>query len=154
MVTFGIPDQRMMQAPRIQFNLSPRRLFALTNSSPLSPSKTGYHSTSIRPSNSYWKRSLITFLTCICFAIASDAQQQILKDTTTPPVTDILDVGQRIFKIAEDTSESISEPSMSLLPVIGYNPSFGGVLGVNIVMGKQKGDPSNTGYSVYAFGVT
>ena len=154
MVTFGIPDQRMMQAPRIQFNLSPRRLFAMTNSSPLSPSKPGNHSTSIRPSNSYWKRSLITFLTCICFAIASDAQQQILKDTTTPPVTDILDVGQRIFKIAEDTSESISEPSMSLLPVIGYNPSFGGVLGVNIVMGKQKGDPSNTGYSVYAFGVT
>ncbi len=154
MVTFGIPDQRMMPAPRFQFNLSPRRLFALTNSSPLFPSKTGDHSTSIRRSNFYWKRSLITFLTCICFAIASDAQQQILKDTTTPPVTDILDVGQRIFKIAEDTSESISEPSMSLLPVIGYNPSFGGVLGVNIVMGKQKGDPSNTGYSVYAFGVT
>lgn len=93
------------------------------------------------------------FLLIVFCPLSIKGQKQITKDTT-PPVTDILDVGQRLFKIPEDTTESISEPSMSLLPVIGYNPSFGGVLGVNIVMGQQKGDPSNTGYSVYAFGVT
>ena len=154
MVTFGISDLFMMATPSINHRIASSQLIGLTIS------RHGYHSRigsfhSLMPRmDPLWAKSLITLLICICIAIESDAQKEIPKDTTTPSVTDILDVGQRIFKIPEDTTASISEPSMSLLPVIGYNPSFGGVLGVNIVMGRQKGDPANTGYSVYALGVT
>lgn len=77
-------------------------------------------------------------------------------DTTSgPPVTDVLDVLQRVFSVEEKPEEKSAQAlSISLLPVIGYNPSFGAVLGANMVMGQQKGDPANTGYSVYTFGLT
>jgi Omp85 superfamily domain len=83
------------------------------------------------------------------------AQKSTSPDSTVRQEKDLMDVLQQLFNSPEDTSaSSISEPSISLLPIIGYNPSFGGVLGVNMVMGKQNGDPANTGYSVYTFGVT
>lgn len=92
------------------------------------------------------------------FMILTSASLHAQNDTfpdETAKVTDILDVFQHLFHTPEDTTQlRINEPSISLLPVIGYNPSFGGVLGANMVVGQQKGNPVNTGYSVYTFGVT
>jgi hypothetical protein len=82
-------------------------------------------------------------------------QDRVPKDTAAIETTDILDVAKQLFKIKEDTaSVALNKPSVSLLPVIGYNPSFGGVIGINMVAGRQNGDPANTAYSVYALGVT
>src|SRR6188768_3221298 len=82
-------------------------------------------------------------------------QSTSTSDTTAgPPVTDILDVLQRVFSVEEQPVQSAQATSISLLPVIGYNPSFGAVLGANMVMGQQRGDPANTSYSVYTFGLT
>ena len=82
------------------------------------------------------------------------AQQDVTKDTTTVPVVDAIDVLQHIFKIKEKPEDDQSQSSVSLLPVIGYNPSLGGVIGVNTVIGRQFGSPENTGYSVYTLGIT
>ena len=82
------------------------------------------------------------------------AQQTSNPDSSTVPVKDIMDVIGGIFKEEEKPAQDLQAPSISLLPIIGYNPSFGAVLGANMVIGQQKGDPANTGYSVYALGLT
>ena len=82
------------------------------------------------------------------------AQSASPPDSSHTEVKDILDVLQQVFKMEEDTVEASQRSSVSLLPIIGYNPSFGAVLGANMVIGQQRGDPSNTGYSVYALGLT
>lgn len=82
------------------------------------------------------------------------AQQTSNADTSAVPVKDIMDIIKGLFKEEEKPAEDLQAPSISLLPIIGYNPSFGAVLGANMVIGQQKGDPANTGYSVYALGLT
>ncbi len=100
-------------------------------------------------------KALIILLALTASSSHLYGQKRASRDTAAVQTTDILDVARQLFKIKEDTtSVAISKPSISLLPVIGYNPSFGGVLGANMVAGRQNGDPANTGYSVYAFGVT
>ena len=97
----------------------------------------------------------VLVLSMVLFLLPSLQAQSTMQADTAVKVTDILDVLQGLFHMPEDTSRvEIGEPSISLLPVIGYNPSFGGVIGANMVMGRQQGDPANTGYSVYTFGVT
>lgn len=62
---------------------------------------------------------------------------------------DFSDVMHQIFHtIPKDESEKTS--SLALLPVVGYNPSFGFVLGAKVNIGKQYGDPANTAYSIYS----
>ena len=91
----------------------------------------------------------------VFFSLSLLAQSPSETDTVVkPPVTDLMDVIQRVFKFEEKPVEDVNAASISLLPIIGYNPSFGGVLGANMIIGRQLGDPSNTGYSVYALGIT
>jgi hypothetical protein len=68
---------------------------------------------------------------------------------SNPPQKDLMDVIRSIFKTKAPEQVPTSKPSVSFLPVIGYNPSFGGIIGFNTVMGKQLGDPANTDYSVF-----
>ena len=74
-------------------------------------------------------------------------------DTTSTTVVDAMDVLRHVFKTEPKPSPDPTASTVSLLPVIGYNPSFGAVLGINTVMGRQFGDPRTTGYSVYTLGV-
>ena len=85
---------------------------------------------------------------------SASGQQDLPKDTTAVEVVDVVDVLQHLFKIKEKPDSNQSPSSVSILPVIGYNPSLGGVIGVNTVIGRQFGDPQNTGYSVYTLGLT
>jgi hypothetical protein len=62
---------------------------------------------------------------------------------------DFSDVFQKIFHIQPKPVEE-SSSSLALLPVLGYNPSFGFVLGAKVNIGKQYGDPANTNYSIYS----
>jgi len=62
---------------------------------------------------------------------------------------DFSDVFNKIFHTIPK-SEAESSSSVALLPVLGYNPSFGFVLGAKVNIGKQYGDPANTAYSIYS----
>ena len=89
----------------------------------------------------------------ICFIlfpfVLLNAQNQIDSIPSVQPETDLIDVMRKLFKATPDTVIRSSKPSISILPVVGYNPSFGGLIGFNSVMGKQYGEPSNTDYSVF-----
>jgi hypothetical protein len=61
---------------------------------------------------------------------------------------DIGDVAQSIFK-TKPKEKKEGKASVALLPVLGYNPSFGFNIGVNLMAGKQFGLKSNTIYSVF-----
>jgi len=61
---------------------------------------------------------------------------------------DITDVVRSIFNTKPKEKQD-EKASIALLPVLGYNPSFGFNIGVNIVAGKQFGPKSNTIYSVF-----
>ncbi len=108
--------------------------------------------------SAYW----VTFLSKVLFIAVLVAfmgspvvaQQASNHDTSGVEVKDIMDVIGGIFKEDEKPTKDPYTSSISILPIIGYNPSFGAVLGANMVIGQQRGDPSNTGYSVYALGLT
>ena len=62
--------------------------------------------------------------------------------------TDITDVLRDIFnKKPKEMTEN--KASVAILPVLGYNPSFGFNIGVNLMAGKQFGTKSTTIYSVF-----
>ena len=62
--------------------------------------------------------------------------------------TDVTDVIRDIFN-KKPKEKSANQTSIALLPVLGYNPSFGFNIGVNLMAGKQFGLKSNTIYSVF-----
>src|SRR5438094_378413 len=74
-----------------------------------------------------------------------DSLQQ---DTSLAKQKDITDVIRGIFKKPPKV-ESEQKTSVAILPILGYNPSFGFNIGINIVAGKQFGFKSNTIYSVF-----
>lgn len=84
----------------------------------------------------------------------ADAQQTEKSDTVLHQDVDIIDVFQGLFQMKETAVIETEKPSISLLPIIGYNPSFGGIIGINTVMGKQFGDPATTDYSVFNLSFT
>lgn len=89
----------------------------------------------------------------LCIPLIAWTQQMEMADTSHVPVVDAMDVLRSLFGTKPKPETEKSKSSVSILPVIGYNPSFGGVLGVNSVIGKQLGDPANTNYSVYTLGL-
>jgi hypothetical protein len=83
------------------------------------------------------------------------AQSTTMADTLPEKteVRDAMDVLGDLFNAEPKPEAQASTSSASILPVIGYNPSFGGVIGANMVIGKQFGNPANTNYSVYTLGL-
>jgi len=78
----------------------------------------------------------------------------VLQDSTKIPLPldqqmDFSDVFHKIFHTIPKSEEEKTS-SVALLPVLGYNPSFGFVLGAKVNIGKQLGDPANTAYSIYS----
>ena len=113
-----------------------------------------------------WKKNLgglvSKTLQCVFFlflCITSYAQQlsdtiPVVQDSSQLPLPvekqmDFSDVFQKIFHTQPKPVEE-SSSSLALLPVLGYNPSFGFVLGAKVNVGKQYGDPANTNYSIYS----
>jgi len=94
---------------------------------------------------------------CMSILIAQTSQDTIstFQDSSTLPLPvekqmDFSDVIQQLFKTKPKPAAKVSASSIALLPVLGYNPSFGFVFGAKVNIGKQLGDPGNTNYSIYS----
>ncbi len=98
-------------------------------------------------------RPYILFIT-LFMASGLFGQDTLAPDTSGVKTKDVMDVLHQIFKTRPKPEPDLSAPTLSFLPVVGYNPSFGAVLGFNTVMGRQFGIPANTTYSVYTLGLT
>ena len=97
-------------------------------------------------------RSFITgFLICnlLCFFSASLTAQQAISTHQLMTSKDIGDIFNQLFHKKPDTSTvtTTSTRSVSALPSLGYNPSYGFVFGGKASIIKQYGDASNTDLS-------
>jgi hypothetical protein len=90
----------------------------------------------------------IIFFQCF-FSMAVHSQQTGMQ-TTLVPIQDVGDIIRTIFnKEKEKDSTKVKKPStISILPSIGYNPSFGVVLGAKLSAVKQYGK-ENTDLSAF-----
>jgi len=83
----------------------------------------------------------------VCLRIQAQEDSLHTSDPTDKQ-TDITDVLRDIFnKKPKEMTEN--KASVAILPVLGYNPSFGFNIGVNLMAGKQFGTKSTTIYSVF-----
>src|SRR6478735_3638522 len=73
---------------------------------------------------------------------------QVDSDSMLAKQVDFTDVVRGILK-KPPKEEVEQKASVAILPILGYNPSFGFNVGINIVAGKQFGLKSNTIYSVF-----
>ncbi|WP_317567214.1 BamA/TamA family outer membrane protein [Mucilaginibacter sp. L3T2-6] len=62
---------------------------------------------------------------------------------------DLQDVIRHVFKAKSYKDTGQSHSNLSLLPSIGYNPSYGLDLGLILSGGKNYGDPSGTTFSIF-----
>lgn len=70
------------------------------------------------------------------------------QEKTPPTETDITDIVRKLFK--RDSSKIKKEPStVAFLPSIGYNPSYGFQLGVNITGGRYFGKKDSSILSIF-----
>jgi len=85
-------------------------------------------------------------IACTCLKMqAQEDSAQILPVSQQKDFTDLV---RGILK-KEPKPPKEEGASIALLPVLGYNPSFGFNIGVNVMAGKQFGSKSNTIYSVF-----
>src|SRR6188768_912681 len=73
-----------------------------------------------------------------CFFSAPVHSQQ-----TGVGIQDVGDVLRMVFKKEKDSTKVKKPSTISILPSIGYNPSFGVVLGAKISAVKQYGEKEN-----------
>lgn len=79
----------------------------------------------------------------LCGFIVVNAQEKI-----SPKETDVTDIIRKLFK--KDSSKIKKEPStIAFLPSVGYNPSYGFQLGVNITGGKYYGKKDSAILSIF-----
>ena len=97
------------------------------------------------PSN---PRVIIMCLLCFAFS-ATGAQDVVAHDTVAPNVTDVGDFLKKLFKKKTDTTNTKKQKNIALLPSIGYNPSFGFVIGAKVSAIKQFGTKENTNLSSF-----
>ncbi|RYE51906.1 MAG: hypothetical protein EOP48_17615 [Sphingobacteriales bacterium] len=98
--------------------------------------------------------STILILTCCLHFISYShiiAQDVLPYDSATKNVTDVGDVFRKVFQKKGDYTRSKKKSGFAILPSLGYNPSFGFVIGAKASAIKQFGQKINTGLS--AFGV-
>ena len=92
---------------------------------------------------------IIMSLLCF-FSIATGAQDVVVtEDTLSANVTDMGDVLKKLFKKKPDTTNTKKQKNVALLPSIGYNPSFGFVIGAKVSAIKQYGQKENTNLSSF-----
>jgi hypothetical protein len=92
----------------------------------------------------------------------SEAQIQLADSTVglvmPPGQTDVMDLVARIIGKQEVRSEvsvrSRQGLSLTFLPSLGYNPSYGAFIGVSVAAGGWLGDPATTSVSAGSAGVS
>jgi hypothetical protein len=84
-----------------------------------------------------------------CFFSAPVHSQQSGVQSSLVPMQDVGDVIRKIFNKERDSTKVKKASTISILPSIGYNPSFGVVLGAKISAVKQYGEKQNTDLSAF-----
>jgi len=102
----------------------------------------------IRFHTSFFLCVIIAGLLCF-FSAAVNAQETTVRNDNLIPISDLGDVVKRLLKKKVDTVKDAKPSKMSILPSIGYNPSFGFVIGAKISAIKQYGVPENTSLSSF-----
>jgi hypothetical protein len=80
-------------------------------------------------------------------AVASRDSTAAPRDSTAVPQRDIPDVLARVLHKRVNTEYELTPKrglALTLLPSVGYNPSYGAFLGVSVAMGGWMGDPATT----------
>ena len=75
-------------------------------------------------------------------------QDAVATKKDSVPVVDIGDILKKIFKKEKKEKDTSKQGGLAILPSLGYNPSFGFIIGAKLSGGLQIGDPANTNYSV------
>src|SRR5688572_33253661 len=99
-----------------------------------------------------YKRHFIFYFAVIffqCFFSAPVHSQQTPVQSSLVPMQDVGDVLRMIFKREKDSAKVKKSSTISILPSIGYNPSFGVVLGAKLSAVKQYGKEENTDLSAF-----
>ncbi len=92
----------------------------------------------------------IVFVLVIVCPFKSLAQQDSLKvKQDSVKQTDFMDVLKSIFKKNDTVPKPPKKTNISLLPGLGYNPSFGFLVGITVAGGMQLGKKENTTYSAF-----
>ena len=102
----------------------------------------------IQYSHYFNPRFSIISLLC-CFSLAVYAQDTVAVNNNLVPVKDLGDVFKKLFNKKPDTAKVKKSRSIAILPSIGYNPSFGFVIGAKASAVKQFGKPENTDLSAF-----
>ena len=88
---------------------------------------------------------VLTGLLCIS-SILLNAQQSNPQLLTSKDLGDIM---RQLFHKKPDTTVKVTQTSISALPSLGYNPSYGFVFGAKASVLKQYGQASNTDLSAF-----
>jgi outer membrane protein assembly factor BamA len=99
----------------------------------------------------FYKRHIILCLAIVffqCFYSVAAHAQQTGTESNLIPMQDVGDVLRMIFKKEKDSTKAKKPSTISILPSIGYNPSFGVVLGAKLSAVKQYGK-ENTDLSAF-----
>ena len=96
-------------------------------------------------------RFLSVLITCLlCFFPAGvNAQETAVRNDNLIPISDLGDFIRQLLNKKVDTTKAPKKNGMTILPSIGYNPSFGFVIGAKISAIKQYGVPENTSLSSF-----
>src|SRR5688572_29938409 len=85
----------------------------------------------------------------LCFYSAPVHSQQTPAQSSLVPMQDVGDVIRMVLKKEKDSTKVKNPSTISILPSIGYNPSFGVVLGAKLSAVKQYGEKENTDLSAF-----
>jgi len=94
-------------------------------------------------------RLLIFFIGTLTFTSVQAQEDSLQHDNNAPRETDVNDLLRKLFKKKVTQQKTDNKASVTLLPILGYNPSFGFNVGINLMIGKQFGLKTNTIYSVF-----
>lgn len=101
-----------------------------------------------------WSRRIIICLSMGMSTIFAYTNANAQVDSSGPGYNlakqkDVNGMLRKLFKKKTTAEPSPNALSVTMLPVLGYNPSFGFNIGINLMLGKQFGLKSNTIYSVF-----
>ena len=91
---------------------------------------------------------ILTSLLC-CFSVSLHAQQPVGGDPSLISMRDLGDLYRIVFHKKVDSSKVTKSRPFALLPSIGYNPSFGFIIGAKISAIKKMGKDENTALSSF-----
>jgi hypothetical protein len=96
-----------------------------------------------------------TVFTCLLcfFSTVINAQQKRVAHSNVVPEKDIADLIKQVLHKKTDSSKDTKNKGVAILPSIGYNPSFGFLIGAKLSAVKKIGNNNDSGTDLSAFGL-